>query len=290
MRGANAYVPPGARKVQGPAVTPPAKSEVPKVAVNAPDGTTVGTTASTPSASKVPSPAPGATGAAKPADAVPAFRNFVSTEKDRLMKKKQALMKSEMDKRLTDLVNFSKSFKLNKPIPDDLVPILAKDEDKQRLIKEKSSKDAEDARARTIGVSSTIAAAPGVRPVQVAGGKGGADTSRAAPAKQGSSGSGSAMQKTATAPSKPGDGPKKISMVIQAIPPFKGKRASTTGTPAPPTLQVPTSTSSAATNGSAKAAASPLSPAAQNRLNVNASSFRPNVKATAFSPVRAFLA
>ena len=136
MRGANAYVPPGARKT-ATSVTPPVKSELPKVAVNAPDGAAVpsATTSSTPSASKVPSPAP--SGAAKqPADAVPAFRNFVSTEKDRLLKKKQALMKSEMDKRLSDLVNFSKSFKLNKPIPDDLFPILAKDEDKQRQIKD----------------------------------------------------------------------------------------------------------------------------------------------------------
>ena len=74
-------------------------------------------------------------------------------------------MKSEMDKRMADLVKFSQSFKarprsravlylchsltqsnarsssvpcacygkqLNKPIPDDLVPILAKDEEKQK--------------------------------------------------------------------------------------------------------------------------------------------------------------
>ncbi|KAH9945455.1 uncharacterized protein BXZ73DRAFT_96444 [Epithele typhae] len=270
VRGANAYVPPGARgKSQGPATTPPAKSEVPKVAVNAPDGTSVtpsGTTASTPSASKVPSPAPGATGTAKPVDA---FRSFVSNEKDRLIKKKQALMKSEMDRRLSDLVSFSKSFKLNKPIPDDLVPILAKDEDKQKQIKEKSSKDAEDSRARSIGVLSTLAAAPGVRNVPVAGSKG--DTSRAVPSKQSSTAS--AMQKTSTAPGKPGDGSKKIPMVIQTIPPFKGKRTSTA---AAPTLQVAAGVAPApASNGSAKPPASPLSPAAQNRLNVNASSFRP---------------
>ena len=262
--------------------TPPAKSEVPKVAVNAPDGTSVagGTTASTPSASKVPSPAPSAAGAAKPADAVPAFRNFVSTEKDRLMKKKQALMKSEMDKRLSDLVNFSKSFKLNKPIPEDLVPILAKDEDKQRAIKEKSTRDAEDARARAIGVSSVLTAAPGARPVPTAA-KAGAETTRAAVAKP--SAAGNAMQKTTTAPSKPGETGKKIAMYIQPIPPFKGKRSTTVAAPAPTQASAPAAT--AAANGAPKPAASPLSPTAQNRLNVNASSFRPNVKASAFSPV-----
>ena len=52
------------------------------------------------------------------ADPVPAFRNFVSTEKDRLIKKKQALIKNEMDKRMADLVKFSKSFKVRgRPLP-----------------------------------------------------------------------------------------------------------------------------------------------------------------------------
>ena len=48
----------------------------------------------------------------QPADPVPAFRDFVSNERDRLMKKKQALMKHEMDKRMADLVKFGQSFKV----------------------------------------------------------------------------------------------------------------------------------------------------------------------------------
>ncbi|KAI0775226.1 LsmAD domain-containing protein [Trametes elegans] len=282
VRGANAYVPPGARKGTPTAATPTGKPDLPKVAVNAPDGTAVpaSTTSSTPSGSKVPSPAPGATGAAKPADAVPAFRNFVSTEKDRLMKKKQALMKSEMDKRLSDLVSFSKSFKLNKPIPDDLVPILAKDEDKQRLIKEKTVRDAEDQRARSIGVSSTLAATPAARAIPSAGiapSKPGAETARQLPsAKPSASSGGGAVPKTVTAPSKPGESGKKISMFIQPIPPFKGKRSSTS--PGQPQSAAPTP------NGGVKPAASPLSPTAVNRLNVNASSFRPTAKGSPFSP------
>ena len=47
------------------------------------------------------------------ADPVPAFRNFVSTEKDRLIKKKQALIKNEMDKRMAELVKFSRDFKVS---------------------------------------------------------------------------------------------------------------------------------------------------------------------------------
>ena len=44
---------------------------------------------------------------------MPAFRNFVSTEKDRLIKKKQALIKNEMDKRMAELVKFSRDFKVS---------------------------------------------------------------------------------------------------------------------------------------------------------------------------------
>ena len=53
------------------------------------------------------------------ADPIPAFRNFVSSEKDRLMRKKQALMKNEMDKRMAELVKFSKSFKVCSHPPNE---------------------------------------------------------------------------------------------------------------------------------------------------------------------------
>ncbi|KAH9949939.1 hypothetical protein B0H21DRAFT_725331 [Amylocystis lapponica] len=275
VRGANAYVPPGARKGPLPTGTG-SKSDIPKLAVNAPDGATVSsaqTETSTATPSKTGSPAPNA--ANQPAvDAVPAFREFVSSEKDRLMKKKQAIMKNEMEKRVADLVKFSQSFKLNKPIPDDLVPILAKDEDKQRQIREKSTKDAGSSHARSIGAPAGAAttavpiarASPGAAPPLT---KLGSETARQ-PASKASAASGAA--KAPTAPSKPGEAAKgRISMVIQAIPPFKGKSAG----PAP---------SGGRTNGNTNGApaASPLSPNAQNRLNVNASSFRPTVKA--FSP------
>lgn len=46
---------------------------------------------------------------------MPAFRNWVSSEKERLTKKKQAIMKNEADKRLAELVKFSQSFKVRLP-------------------------------------------------------------------------------------------------------------------------------------------------------------------------------
>ncbi|OSX58862.1 hypothetical protein POSPLADRAFT_1067357 [Postia placenta MAD-698-R-SB12] len=264
VRGANAYVPPGARKTNS-ASPGQGKQEVPKVAVNAPDGSAVSadktqTGTSTPPP-KATSPAPGATQAQPAADAVPAFRSFVSNEKDRLLKKKQALMKNEMDKRMAELVKFSQSFKLNKPIPDDLVPILAKDEDKQRQIREKSTKDAESAQARAIGTSGTAPVVARAPPVSQA-------TMPLASGKplQGQPITRQSVPGGKTRAAEAGKG--RPSMFIQAIPPFKGKRTSTSNVP------VSMSVSSAAPSG----ATSPLSPTAVNRLNVNASSFRPTVK------------
>ena len=68
--------------------------------------------------------------------------------------------------------------------------------------------------------------------------------------------------------------PKMSGMVIQTIPPFKGSKAKA-GAPdvkvAPP--------QAAATQQQ------PLSPTSQQRLNINATAFRPNPKAASFTPV-----
>ncbi|KAJ4477194.1 hypothetical protein J3R30DRAFT_3657703 [Lentinula aciculospora] len=81
VRGTNAYIPPGARKATG--LTNAIKADIPK----------------------------------PPADALPALREFVANEKQRLTEKRQALAKSEMDKRMADLVKFSQSFKYQRGGP-----------------------------------------------------------------------------------------------------------------------------------------------------------------------------
>ncbi|KAG6813919.1 hypothetical protein H0H92_005768 [Tricholoma furcatifolium] len=291
VRGTNAYIPPGARKQQGTAPQPatkaaPAVADIPKVSVNGPDGATLPSQTQSPSSSKAPSPAP----ASKPADA--AFRDFVTNEKQRLTQKRQAIVKSEMDKRMAELVKFSQSFKLNKPIPDDLVPILAKDEEKQRAIREKSSQDASSTQARSIGPPTPANATRGTqvaaakisvataRPPLVAASK--TATNPVAPAASLAAAKGASTTKAVV--SETGT-TKKVSMVIQAIPPFKGAKSrssgqtpSTNGAPSTSNAAAPPSASAStnqATNGNASTA---------NRLNVNASSFRPNVKASAFTP------
>ncbi|KAJ3876489.1 hypothetical protein F5051DRAFT_411285 [Lentinula edodes] len=281
VRGTNAYVPPGARKPGLPNAT---KTEIPKVSVNGPDGATISSTSQSPaSSSKNPSPAPNANANKPPADALPALREFVANEKQRLTEKRQALAKSEMDKRMADLVKFSQSFKLNKPIPDDLVPILAKDEDKQKQIREKSNKDANSSQARNIGSSVSTHSVPARGPhittakVVEAGRKTAATaTSTTKATTQAAAVAASVINKAeATKPTKP-------MMFIQPIPPFKGSKRQS--------LQ-PSPNANGASNGANAAQVSvatkaPVPNAPANRLNaglnVKASTFNP--RAVAFTP------
>ncbi|OCB84689.1 hypothetical protein A7U60_g8209 [Sanghuangporus baumii] len=303
VRGTNAYVPPGARRQatgNDVATSPPVKgpdkenkenqgkpeAPVPKVSIYAPDG-------SDKPPARTNTTTPGNSSAKQPADAVPAFRDFVTNEKQRLTQKKQALVKNEMEKRVAELVKFSHNFKLNKPIPDDLVPILAKDEEKQRQIREKSTQDAQSAKARTIGVSSSVlaataqqkaaAAAPSARSNEPARKASAQIASSLKPSERvSSSKSSNALQASATASTsapaaKPNGNGKletsktmpRISMVIQPIPPFRGGKKQSSGDPK---------------SSSASTSSQPLSPTSQQRLNVNATSFRPNPKAPAFTP------
>ncbi|RDB26295.1 Uncharacterized protein C21B10.03c [Hypsizygus marmoreus] len=288
VRGTNAYVPPGARKTG--ALSPPvnnAAAEIPKVSVNGPDGATLPSQTQSPSSSKAPSPGPPNK---PPADPLPAFRDFVTNEKQRLTQKRQALVKSEMDKRMAELVKFSQSFKLNKPIPDDLVPILAKDEEKQRAIREKASKDAASAQARAIGAPTPANAARGA---QVAAAKISAEPRRPqiAPAAKTATNNvaspqATAMPKTAatTKPTNVSDPTiKKPAMVIQAIPAFKGPKSRQSSGASPAANGAPaTGPATPSTSSSNNRGVSPTT--TQNRLNVNASSFRPTAKANAFTP------
>jgi len=237
VRSANAYVPPGARKTTAPVSED--KAEVPKVSVNAPDGSAV------PAGKGSPAPKPSAD---------TAFRDFVTTEKQRLTQKKQALMKNERDKRMADFLQFSQSFKLKKPIPDDLVPILAKDEDKQRQIREKTSQDADSDSARAIGQAgtTTITPSPSAR---------GQPTAAPPKAASGAKIVASTSTPKTTAGKAPEPATKRTGLFIQAIPPFKGPKSTT---PVPANNDTPTSPTA--------------------RLNVNASSFKPNPKAVAFTP------
>lgn len=162
VRNPNAYVPPALRKQMAansaaggnkgatgaPAQMSPAKTAAPEAngAVNA--GTPaepVETTTAPPVLHnppivnvKVPSPsipqepqsadASGkkpSTDAANPLTAD--FRQFVSSERERLEKKKAALAKKEKDTRLAELKTWANSFKLKTPMPSDVADLVQKD-------------------------------------------------------------------------------------------------------------------------------------------------------------------
>jgi hypothetical protein len=175
---------------------------------------------------------------------------------------------------------------LNNPIPEDLVPILAKDEEKQKQIKEKSAEDASSSGARAIatvpppgtaGVSPSPShqAPPTTAKPAVKGGAVAAKNGVVVPAKKPSDG----IPASASATAKPDPSAKngRVSMFIQAIPPFKAK--------AKPGVPVPAAAPSAAPSGSGPPSASatppaaPSSPATTARLNANAPLFRPMPKA-----------
>ena len=131
------------------------------------------------------------------------------------------------------------------------MPILTKDEEKQKQIREKTKTDAVSESARAIGQANTPPSTSGTPPQQpVPAVKMATNPSPPKPA-----------QPAATKPPIKSDPPaKRSNLFIQAIPPFKGKPSN------PPPA-----------DGNASAAV--------NRLNVNASSFKPNPQAIAFTPV-----
>ncbi|CAG8696326.1 1279_t:CDS:10, partial [Acaulospora morrowiae] len=69
---------------------------------------------------------------------VKTFRKFANHEKERLQQRKQAIFKKEMDGRVAELLKWGQNFKLNSPLPKDLIPILTKDETKRQQLAAKS--------------------------------------------------------------------------------------------------------------------------------------------------------
>jgi len=137
VRGQNAYIPPGARKGAGGALSPPSnpstslvttttKQEIPKVSVNGPDGATVVQVQS--QSDKDRSRASGVAATSRVCqyhctvgvsldlsfkqDPTPAFRVFIVEERQRLHEKRQKLAKNELKKCVDEFVRFSETFKV----------------------------------------------------------------------------------------------------------------------------------------------------------------------------------
>lgn len=69
------------------------------------------------------------------------FKRFVNSEKERYKKKKADLVQRDRASKLEELKKFSQNFVLKTEVPQDLVPILAKDKSKQAEIVEKAKQN-----------------------------------------------------------------------------------------------------------------------------------------------------
>ncbi|KAI1922181.1 poly(A)-binding protein binding protein [Ophidiomyces ophidiicola] len=92
------------------------------------------------------------------------FRQFANSEKLKLQERRRNQAQYDRTIKLNELVKFSKNFKLGTPVPKDLVPILAKDPNKQEEIVQKARKQheeklASEAAARAAAVASASATA-----------------------------------------------------------------------------------------------------------------------------------
>lgn len=76
-----------------------------------------------------------------------AFKQFANTEKALLKNHQRDRQNKDKQMKINELRKFAHNFKLNTPVPQDLVPILAKDEKKQKEIMEKAKQAADEVKA-----------------------------------------------------------------------------------------------------------------------------------------------
>lgn len=90
-------------------------------------------------------------------DLLDSFKQFSAAEKLRMSERQRVIARETKAVKLNDLKKFAINFKLNTPVPTDLVPILAKDETKQQAIVEKALKQAQETKSTPPKTASTIA-------------------------------------------------------------------------------------------------------------------------------------
>ncbi|KAM3420882.1 hypothetical protein BST61_g4117 [Cercospora zeina] len=167
-RAAGAYVPPSQRPITGAPTVPGAPFDPAiissEIKVKAPAPTIVAPSVDVPQAASRPAaPEPQASAAAAVGTANhgpeyhvsaarDAFKHFANTEKLRIKQAQEAKrnnVRQEKNVKLNDLKKFAANFKLNSRVPDDLVPILAKDPGKQVEIQTKAEQAAKEAELRS---------------------------------------------------------------------------------------------------------------------------------------------
>ncbi|KAH6683218.1 hypothetical protein B0J14DRAFT_647440 [Halenospora varia] len=147
--------------------TPPTTTESSVIATPEPKPSLPKTTAA--SSSRTASPqvkaegAPNATATVE-RDVASAFKNFASQQRRNVEHVRLTKAKNDKEIKLNDLKKFADSFKLNTPVPSDLVSIIAKDPAKQKEIQEKAKRNAEEAKANPSEAAKPIVPIPEARP------------------------------------------------------------------------------------------------------------------------------
>ncbi|KAF2673746.1 hypothetical protein BT63DRAFT_451804 [Microthyrium microscopicum] len=131
---------------------PPASSDMPKIELPKPQASVSGAKPILPAAKVSPAKEGGATATVEK-DVVNAFKQFTANEKLKAQEHQRSLAKRDKAVKLNDLKKFAQNFKLNTPVPQDLVPILAKDTDKQQKIVEKALKNVTEQKTPKLGDS-----------------------------------------------------------------------------------------------------------------------------------------
>ncbi|KAK1927011.1 putative mRNA polyadenylation-related protein [Papiliotrema laurentii] len=142
----DATVPPGAKAPAPLAVPAPARSSsdvqpASEKVVDTKPGTLSPQPESAQSANKEEKAQP-------PTSVVDQFRSFVGSEREKVEAKKQSMVKQERERTLADLKKFQTNFKVPLPMPKDILPLLAKDAEKQKAIEEKAALALEDAKRK----------------------------------------------------------------------------------------------------------------------------------------------
>lgn len=208
-------------------------------------------------------------------DTADAFKQFANNEKLRLrqaVEQKRTNARHEKNVRINDLKKFAENFKLKSRVPDDLVPILAKDHEKQLEIKRKAETAARGEEHRSKErekdeVPTTPALSTASQPTNTAAADQRAPLSQQ-PARQ-------------RAPSN------RNNLVPQPIPPMTSRqpplfnnrpqRQNGPLQPLPTDLRIPT-------GPALHRDAGPISPTSATRLNVNAKAFEFRPGAINFTP------
>lgn len=299
-RTAGAYVPPSQRPITSTPTVPgapfdpaiisssiakPAAAQAPVAGASAPSAppapAQVAPEGSTAAAMTQPPKKRDGTTEDRVRDTADAFKQFANNEKLRLRQAaeaKRANQRQEKNVKLNDLKKFAANFKLKSRVPDDLVPILAKDREKQLEIQAKADQAAKEEEVTKTKDKSSDKAASAVSPASSAA------TTQAGPHstidqrlpfnQHRARGS----QQVRGGPPVPGQGASPrapLSQRIQGNQFFNSRQGAPQ--PFPADLRIPPP-------APAPSAEMPMSPSSATRLNVNAKSFEFRPGASAFTP------